>query len=560
MDWTYSPLPEDTIRVLDVTIYEGYSEPVCNFREVSLDDLPDYIAISYCWGDSTEVARLKFKNGLTLPISQTLLDLFNSSSKEHSTFTVWIDAICIDQKNLAERESQVLLMGRVYSSAKEVFLWLGDSDKITQRAFHFMENGRGDQADLESVLLLLGRPWFQRVWVIQEITVARNIRIGCGDDRIDFNRFSDCVFTVWNEFLGLGNYDDDDPAQRGLWCVTRVIHIRNDFHEDGGENEKEVSYEILLQAAFHCEATDKRDMVFAFRGIADKRPVPKPNYSISEEQVFTETAEALLCNGESLDLLVLCGVGNTERPPNLPTWAPNLRYHSYSEPLVPCDRAGWKAGGLLQRSPQIDTTPAHQLRLQVKRIDQVDVICPPFQSWSVAGQKAAVDAVWKLRLRLSEDISEEVWMDQMMSTLIFGIDIDDEPLEVNTPEWTEYREHFTEWFEWLRSSSTEEDLSKITHNKYHRTIGPRVDDEVAFMTSHGLLCIGTSAIAIGDVICTVPGCRIPLVLRPDTVTSDNGMRSPQAQTWILVGWCFAEGLMFGEAAALERPFEEIVLR
>lgn len=482
MDKPYAPLPgPDYIRLLDVDVRKSWcgSQVICDFRTVPLDDLPEYTAISYCWGGQAEVARLQFSDGRhSLPLSQTLSDLFASLQKRSAKFTIWIDALCINQKDLEEKAAQVRRIGAVFSSAREVLLWLGGSDEVSRDAFRVMRSKESDPALLESVFLLLARPWFRRVWVIQEIAVARRVVVGCGGDRVGFNRFSHCVNAVWVFFEGLGNLEDD-TANRGLWSVTRLIQIRLQYRK-----HREVAYESLLEAAFHCEATDKRDMVFAFRGIADSRPVPQPDYTVLEEEIYIATARALLCGGDSLDLLALCGIGS-ERSPSLPSWAPDLRYHSYAEPLSSCNRAGWDFGGPLQKPPRIESSL--RLRLQAKLLDVVDVTCPPFDSLSVVDQQAAVSAIEALRLRLPNHVSKEEWVDRLVPALVFGLDIDDIPLDEQTT--CRYHDSFVEWFQWLRSSSSQQDLNKIAHNEYHRTIGPRLDDWMAFMTRrHSFFC------------------------------------------------------------------------
>ncbi|KAF4993519.1 hypothetical protein FGRMN_6448 [Fusarium graminum] len=590
----YPHLSGDCIRVLDVSIIGEYLEPVCSLRIVPLDNPPEYTAISYCWDDPTEVARIEFQNGDSLPLSRTLFDLFNSLKKKSSRFTLWIDAICINQENTSEKEVQVPLMGRIYSCAKEVLVWLGNSDRITQDAFRFMRAGeadsqtrpdpvvrsssfyakiqsvyrrvsllpqqKNDKSGLESILLLLQRPWFQRVWVIQEVTAGSNVQVGCGDDRVDMNQFSDGVSAIWNTFTGLGRYQDDHPAVLGFWCVTRMISIREEYQKKAAEEQRGVCYETLLQAAFHCQATRSRDKVFAFHGIADNRPVPKANYRIAEDQVYIDTAKALLCNGDSLDLLALSWMGRGREYSTVPTWAPDLRYHAYDEPLVLCNSAGWDAGGHLTISPQIDAGSPHRLRLQAKPIDTIDELCPPFASWFVKQQKTAIDAVMKLRTRLAGEVTREAWMDTLAESLIMGIDIDDEPLRVGMEGWGDYRQHFDEWFGWIQSSSRQKDLRKIEPNKYHRTIRPRIDTMKAFATSRGLFGIGPERIQKGDVVFAVPGCRVPLLLRPDPVAGADGTGALPMETWSLVSWCFVEGLMFGKTATLDIPLEDVLLR
>jgi hypothetical protein len=65
------------------------------------------------------------------------------------------------------------------------------------------------------------------------------------------------------------------------------------------------------------------------------------------------------------------------------------------------------------------------------------------------------------------------------------------------------------------------------------------------MTKGGSFCIGAPGVAVGDLICVVPGCRFPLVLRSNKIGSDDESRS----RYILVSWCFIHGIMHGEAIA-----------
>jgi len=327
-----------------------------------------------------------------------------------------------------------------------------------------------------------------------------------------------------------------------LYCLTRLVFIRVEYRLF-----RAVRYEILFQAALHCQATDYRDKVFAFRGIGNDRPVPKADYNASVEDVYISTATALLCGGTSLDYLALTGVGFREQLSNLPSWVPDLRQHSYSEPLVACDRAAWNAGGLLQKPATI--MPRNELRLQIRPYDLVEVTCPIFNSYSVTEQKTAIDAVLSLRQRVSAAVSHASWLEMMAESLIFGLNIDDERAG------PEYRAYFREWLEWLQSSTTQADLEKIRSNEYQRAIGMRIDGWKAFLTEGGSFCIGPSEVTAGDLICIVPGCHFPLILR----SSSTGSKEEPCSHYILVSWCFVYGIMHGEAMA-SGPILEVSLQ
>lgn len=399
---------------------------------------------------------------------------------------------------------------------------------------------------LTDVISLLRCRWFHRVWVIREITVNRNVIVACGFDQVPFDDFSDTVAAIWRYFdtSTLGN----GPRLRGLWNVTRVIEIRDKFLSKGP-----VPHEYLPEAAYHVNGTDMRDMVFAFWGIGDhESPIPALNYRISVEEVYIQTAEALLCHGTSLDVLALAGLSVHKQETNLPTSVFDLRNHSYNEPFVSCDHAEWNAGGPIQLLP-VPKPATGQLHLEVAFIGEVDVDCPMFQSYSIPDQEAAMRSILAFRHRMTGDVSEEEWLECLWPSLILEIDLDDEPVGL------EYREYFNEWLTWLLSSSSRDDLAHVKHNKFYRAMSPRVDDWKEFMTKEGTFCIGPPDIQVGDLLCIVPGCRLPLILRASQPPQQPRGDHRDGTAYSLVSWCYAHGIMKGEARTSEQSITGIVL-
>lgn len=123
-----SPTKESgpSIRLMKL---KGAAPHVINTLEVfPLQKCPEYKALSYCWGDAVSTLPLHIQcNALdfTLDITRNL-----HSALEHLQFgypgqLLWIDAICINQQDEAERENQVAIMQDIYSRAEEVLIWLG---------------------------------------------------------------------------------------------------------------------------------------------------------------------------------------------------------------------------------------------------------------------------------------------------------------------------------------------------------------------------------------------------------------------------------------------------
>ena len=101
----------------------GSLVPVC----IDLEPAPAYEALSYAWGDPVFPAKLfldgRGYHGITANLSQCLTSL----RRVDTTRVLWVDAVCINQDDLREKEAQVALMGTIYKSATRALIWLGES-------------------------------------------------------------------------------------------------------------------------------------------------------------------------------------------------------------------------------------------------------------------------------------------------------------------------------------------------------------------------------------------------------------------------------------------------
>jgi hypothetical protein len=102
--------------------------------EANLDEPPPFEAVSYAWGKEG-LNCIVLCNGQQLRVSQTIIDFFNALRSTESIGTLWIDAICINQASVAEKNVQVPKMRAIYSKAETVWVWLGRGSPETDIVF-----------------------------------------------------------------------------------------------------------------------------------------------------------------------------------------------------------------------------------------------------------------------------------------------------------------------------------------------------------------------------------------------------------------------------------------
>jgi len=139
------PYGSRSIRVMDIhgpSNSEDGGPLRCDLRVIDLDSecCPPFTALSYVWG--IEIARSYSItcNSSILTVTANCHSALRHLRKKFSEFTIWIDAICINQGDDREKENQIQIMGDIYSAAETVFVWLGDGDMATDRAMDYLES------------------------------------------------------------------------------------------------------------------------------------------------------------------------------------------------------------------------------------------------------------------------------------------------------------------------------------------------------------------------------------------------------------------------------------
>ncbi|KAL5326264.1 hypothetical protein ACEPPN_007402 [Leptodophora sp. 'Broadleaf-Isolate-01'] len=351
----------------------------CTLSTANLDDNPLYDALSYVWGDENALDPILVNNQpfrTTKFLREALTLLRDSLDKP---LTLWVDAICINQSDLEERRSQVLQMRRIYACAQQTRIRLDDDDEPGEayslvvplldglaRCYDIFVawKSQGEETVIEKVLsalwitlpgaelwdavpFLFLSQWFRRVWTIQELVVAAKAVAMYGRKQIEWSRLEDAVKMIQlardyieSHPLGwisqkeaasgfrIGETDAilDESLIRHIYNIYATLPITLIALRWQTRENKATSLLSTLRNAWYHEATDPRDKVYALLGLVaeDERSRYQVHYSISIEQAYAKTTNAMLGNDSTMEVLSLTGI--SQRSTNeLPSWCPDWR-------------------------------------------------------------------------------------------------------------------------------------------------------------------------------------------------------------------------------------------
>ena len=268
----YDPLPTsiDCIRLLHLGIDKASSNISGNLITVTFAERPKYDALSYEWGTDSPSETIAI-DGHMVTIRKNLhraLTTILSSQKAGTTSRVfWIDALCINQRDFDERSRQVRLMPFIYTRAQRVLLWLGNLAALDGGpAISGMRNEKFKGGLASAVLPLCLDSYWRRMWIIQEIILAREVEIHfesievlykcLGHHRgIDNRHLSNGTSINWVQFSELAQ---EFPELRATQLIEQKRERFGDSH-------------LLLNLLRNHRAAlcqDPRDKIYGLIGIA----------------------------------------------------------------------------------------------------------------------------------------------------------------------------------------------------------------------------------------------------------------------------------------------------
>ncbi|KAL1864895.1 hypothetical protein Daus18300_007462 [Diaporthe australafricana] len=168
----------------------------CRLKVIDLasSERIQYEALSHFWGQPDLAEKIEVNHN-DFAVSTRLFQAILHLRHRNQPREIWIDAICINQADLAERSAQVQLMQHIYSKASRVVVWLGEEEPWGLKNLVKGTNGASGvhYGAVRVVSNLLGRPWWTRVWVTQELVLARAVMVCCGSQTLGWDRFCSVV-------------------------------------------------------------------------------------------------------------------------------------------------------------------------------------------------------------------------------------------------------------------------------------------------------------------------------------------------------------------------------
>jgi hypothetical protein len=548
-----------------------------------------YEALSYAWGDTTNKMHIVLDNEL-FEVTQNLESaLRNLRHPSPHARTLWIDAICIDQQNHDERNAQVQRMKSIYEVAVRVVIWLGRYHEAEDDSLTFKEDiwgfGHLDPGTLEltqsafqlveilststpimsyirrgpawaHLTRIVQRSWFRRLWVVQEVKVAKYTTLMCGRCITTWRKLKHATMVIGNTLKHAFRDRVESLLFLSEVTMTHVLHISL-------VNADPTNLLSVLQQTASAETTDPRDRLFGIIGItweSGSRDIDV-DYSKPPNIVYRDWAISRIQRKKNLDVFSACedsGKFGSMKDATFPSWVPDLRQAWGSDlPLFELAHGFPGAGGnILYAAGDQSSTDAKfsadklEITLSGVSIDSIALLSTPAAYSGSFGDLGSIMAAivdsWEEMLinHFGASFSRETplyaaFLDVLFRGYVTYVEKTHTSLQARYSAWRGSNP---------RPPNPEpQSLGEVLESPYNSMeliLFMVMQDNQFFITVNGHLGIiaGNCHAKIGDVAYVLLGGITPFVLR-----RHNGLS--QEHQYRLMGPCYLGGYMHGEAIA-----------
>lgn len=568
-------------RYLKTSLESALKEIELKSEESSINK-PDFLALSYVWGspdDPSEVFVDSAPGGADKISITRNLDVALRHIRRQATELVvfWIDGICINQGSLEERSYQVAFMDTIYSVCRKAVVWLGPEEGASQQALELLcslgakvkYTDRGfvehdpeapprkpggpnlespfeplpyGEDEFEAVVAFLDRPWFTRGWVRQEISLAPAAEVLCGSTKTDWRTLHNGAACFCKKMLGPSASQDLHNRLAAIAPVVLNICDVNLFIS---------RYETLRDDYGGVRFTDPRDAIYGVKSLLceeDQELEVRPDYTLSTADVFKDVCVRIVERRGRTHFLSSCELTSISMP-DLPSWVPD-----WSRPMATLASisivVSWSACAFI--SAQATYLGDGVLCVSGVRIDEVDWVRDLWDP-AIDGTSPVdtLDHIWNCYP--GDDYIDSPYRNKTQSmtdaychVLAINYLRTGAPVSVgdNRQPFTEAKEALKRIWALKEDYTGFDDLMQDPWVKtYLMKCNVAGKGRCFFTTKEGYIGLAPFGTQAGDIVTVILGCDHPVVLRkaPVSNTAADGTR------WKVVGICYAEGLMSGEA-------------
>ena len=567
----YFPLSPRTSHVRLLVLHPGYFDDQisCGLIHLDLDRSPlrKFEALSYTWGDPCDCSPILLK-GQDFRVTKNLeaalrnlrpVPIAGDGVGQNSRY-LWVDAICINQQDQKERSEQVLRIPKIYKAADTTVVWLGEGTAESNKAMDFMNQTHRRAFNMESDLLqagnyreeylalvrgLLIRPWWQRMWIVQEVAVSNYLAIACGSKTVTWPlliRFVSITHLYHKPAVAEILRQVDAEEVRNSNLGVKLFYTRGEWRKSGPQALFRLAMEFRS-----FKATIPADKIYGLLGMAAEanHPALKPDYSNLPQEVFKTVTRFAIEQQQNLN--PICIATGPRRLADLPSWTPDF--------TVPAVELASPLKGALRLLDRYLYSAARDISMAVSfsddsnimyaegiRADFVDRLAPywdpqrpihdfsgrlPILAWLevlkpvIADIGARYGPGFPLQVAMVKILTADRVTDSKWNISRFEPDKSWSDLPTEPPE------------DWTDEGTAEEQLDQWEDAKRHMVEGALTQRRF-MVTKSGYIGLVPQLTEVGDIICALFGCDTPLVLRP---INDH---------YILIGECYVHGLMDGE--------------
>lgn len=327
----------------------------CRTEQVNLAARPAYTAISYTWdgneklwyGNYNSSPKPVLIDGVLTGITQAGIDEVESDKVANilnlmwlqGRRTIWIDRICINQEDAAEKNTQLQQMGDIYNKALKVVTVLGapnqDTDLALTPANWDLQSPfwkKNKRSLFRALAITFMKDYWRRTWILQELTLAQNPLLCCGNKTLDFTSLTEChriIIENTDLSMSLGN----------LWPsrVWTMIQNEREFSRSGVKARpfdptilrkrvvNQPFLQILAASRQFSKCADPRDLLFARLPLASDAAelLPSPDVTQTVEELYTTFAANSIRCTRRLDIILYAQSANKSLPSWVPDWTSN---------------------------------------------------------------------------------------------------------------------------------------------------------------------------------------------------------------------------------------------